>query len=262
MAFLGAGRMATALAKGLLGQGFERKRLSAFDVSNEASSAFFKATGVACGSSVDDVLKPADVVLLAVKPQNIEACLGAARNRLHDKLLVSIVAGVKVAALTKLSGCDRIVRAMPNTPALVGAGITAMASSTGMSSKDVELARSILGAVGEVLALPEHLLDAVTGLSGSGPAYVFDFIQGLVDGGVRSGLPRDAAFKLALQTVSGAAKLLADTGEHPAVLRDQVTSPGGTTASGLSVLERGSFRGLVSQAVYEAANRSRELGGG
>ncbi len=262
IAFLGAGRMATALAKGIIEKGGGKSSIAAYDVSKEAAAAFLNTTCMECETAdMGKTLSPADIVILAVKPQNVEACLTEARRFISGKLLISIAAGVKIATIAKLSGCDRIVRAMPNTPALVGEGATAIAHSKGASLDDVEKARALLSSVGEVLVLAEHLLDAVTGLSGSGPAYVFDFIQGLVDGGVRAGLPRDAAFKLAVKTVLGSVRLLEATGEHPAVLRDQVTSPGGTTAKGLSVLEKGCFRGTVAEAVFEAANRSRELGG-
>jgi pyrroline-5-carboxylate reductase len=149
---------------------------------------------------------------------------------------------------------------MPNTPALVGEGISAYSVSEAVSSDEIKKIEAVLGAVGKFCKVEEKLMDAVTGLSGSGPAYVFDFIQALADGGVNAGLPRDIAMTLAAQTVKGAAVMTLEGGEHPSVLRDRVTSPGGTTASGLAVLEKGAFRGIVSEAVVKAAAKSVELG--
>ncbi|MEI6421279.1 MAG: pyrroline-5-carboxylate reductase [Lentisphaerota bacterium] len=260
ISFIGAGRMATALAAGLIKKGFSKSNVSAFDVSESASAKFAEKTGVRISKDISGSISDADIVLLAVKPQNVSEALAAARPLIKDKLLISILAGTRIETLKALSGCQRIVRVMPNTPALVGEGISAFCHSDGLSASDISLTENILGAVGAVCLVKESQMDAVTGLSGSGPAYVFDFIQALSDGGVAAGLPRDVASRLAAQTVKGAACLVIETGEHPSVLRDQVTSPGGTTARGLSVLEKNAFRGIVSEAVTAAAERSKELG--
>lgn len=258
--FIGAGRMATALAAGLVKKGFSISAISAFDVSDFASAKFAEKTGIRISKDIESSLSEADIVILAVKPQNVSDALGKVSPILKDKLLISILAGTRIETLKALSGCQRIVRVMPNTPALIGEGVSAFCHSDGLPLSDINMTENILSAVGAVCQVKESQMDAVTGLSGSGPAYVFDFIQALSDGGVAAGLPRDIASKLAAQTVKGAACLVMETGEHPSVLRDQVTSPGGTTAKGLSVLEKNAFRGTVSEAVTAAAERSKELG--
>ncbi|MDD3117842.1 MAG: pyrroline-5-carboxylate reductase [Victivallales bacterium] len=260
--FLGAGKMATALAGGLVRQGYPAEDIAAYDVLPVAAKAFTAKTGIGARTQgVLEAARAADVILTAVKPQYLaEALKPLAEGVLKDKLIISIVAGVPIAALTELTGATRIIRVMPNTPALIGKGAAAYALSPAASEEDAATAEAILGAVGYFCRLPEKLIDAVTGLSGSGPAYVFDFIQALSDGGVRSGLPRTEATRLAAMTVMGAAAMVIETGEHPAVLRDQVTSPGGTTIAGLAVLERGGFRAAAADAVVAAADRSTELG--
>jgi pyrroline-5-carboxylate reductase len=176
-------------------------------------------------------------------------------------LILSIAAGVTLAQMTQALGEGRrLVRVMPNTPCLVGASASGYAAGPGASADDVRLVDRPLNSVGKAFPLPEKLLDAVTGLSGSGPAYVFVLIEALADGGVRAGLPRDVALQLAAQTVFGAAKMLLETGLHPAALKDQVASPGGTTIAGLHALEQGGFRAALIDAVVAAANRSMELG--
>ena len=260
--FLGAGKMATALAGGMIRQGYPAAKLCAFDVSVSAAEAFTQQTGVAAQSAqAEEMAASADIILLAVKPQYLaEALKPFSSGQIKNKLIISIVAGVPLSALADLTEAGRIIRVMPNTPALVGKGAAAYAVSHGASNEDAAKAEAILGSVGYFCRLPEKLIDAVTGLSGSGPAYVFDFILALSDGGVRCGLPRAEATKLAAMTVMGAAAMVLETGEHPAILRDQVTSPGGTTIAGLSVLERNGFRAAAADAVAAAAARSAELG--
>lgn len=259
--FLGAGRMASALAGGLVKSGLKEK-ICAYDVSGEAVKAFSKSTGVE--AVVSDAPKQfasgADIIVLAVKPQYLREALAPLTGVFSGKLIVSIVAGVTLETLCVYTGAERIVRVMPNTPAQVGEGASAYAVSAGVSEDDCAAVETILGAIGYFCRVPEKLMDAVTGLSGSGPAYVFNFIQALADGGVHCGLPRDEALKLAAQTVMGAAKMVLETGEHPAVLCDAVTSPGGTTSRGLAALEDNSFRSTVAGAVIAAAERSAELG--
>ena len=262
--FLGAGQMATALAQGLLAAGFlQPESIIASDVNDGAREAFATATGAATTLSNKEVVKRSSTVVLAVKPQVAGNVLREVQASLKaGHLLVSIAAGTTINSLTTWSGgrC-RIIRVMPNTPCLVRAGASAFARGAQATEDDADFVKRLLGTVGLALELPERLLDAVTGLSGSGPAYMFQMIEALSDGGVLMGLPRDAATKLAAQTMLGAAKMVLETQEHPARLKDGVTSPGGTTIAGLQALEAGAFRGTVMGAVQAATERSQELSG-
>jgi pyrroline-5-carboxylate reductase len=201
----------------------------------------------------------APVLLLAIKPQIFDTVVAKLSHPAAD-LVISILAGVSIAQLERGFPDRAVVRAMPNTPATVGMGITALAAGNHVSSAQLELATQIFQAVGEVIPVPESMMDAVTGLSGSGPAYVALAIEALADGGVAAGLSRQIADKLALQTVLGTAGLLKESHLHPAQLKDRVTSPGGTTIAGVRELERSGFRSALIEAVMAAANRSRELG--
>ncbi len=201
----------------------------------------------------------APVLLLAIKPQIFEPVVAKLSQPAAD-LVISILAGVSIDRLERGFPDRAVVRAMPNTPATVGMGITALVGGNRVRSEQMELATQIFQAVGEVVSVPESLMDAVTGLSGSGPAYVAIAIEALADGGVAAGLPRQIAEKLALQTVIGTAGLLKESPLHPAQLKDRVTSPGGTTIAGVRELERSGFRSALIEAVIAAANRSRELG--
>jgi pyrroline-5-carboxylate reductase len=201
----------------------------------------------------------APVLLLAIKPQIFETVVAKLSQPAAD-LVISILAGVSIAQLERGFPDRAVVRAMPNTPATVGMGITALAAGNRVCTEQLELATQIFQAVGEVIPVPESLMDAVTGLSGSGPAYVAIAIEALADGGVAAGLPRQIADRLALQTVLGTAGLLKESHLHPAQLKDRVTSPGGTTIAGVRELERSGFRSALIEAVMAAANRSRELG--
>lgn len=248
LTFIGAGRMANAIVKGLLNNGYENKLISAYDISDDALAKFAKNIDIQTTTNLNDITNN-DCVILAVKPQNIKSAISANKEFFENKLIISIAAGVKIETLQALTGNNRIIRVMPNTPALVGAGASAYALSKNITKKDAEFAENILNAIGKVYLIDEKLMDVVTGLSGSGPAYVFDFIQGLADGGVKEGLSRDIALQLAAQTTLGAAKMILELNEHPTVLKDQVTSPGGTTAAGLAKLEKKAFRGIVANAV-------------
>jgi pyrroline-5-carboxylate reductase len=201
-------------------------------------------------------------LVLAVKPQSMKALLEEIRPLLTERhLIVSIAAGVSLRQLADGIGARRrLVRVMPNTPCLVGASASAYTPGEGATAEDAALVERLLKAVGVAFRVPENLLDAVTGLSGSGPAFVYLMIEALSDGGVRVGLPRDAAAALAAQTVLGAAKMVLETGSHPGVLKDQVASPGGTTIAGLHALERGGVRGAIMDAVEAATRRATELG--
>jgi pyrroline-5-carboxylate reductase len=261
--FLGAGQMATALAKGFLAAGrLTADRLMACDVLPAAAERFREQTGGRLGQSVGDVLLASDVVFLAVKPQHMAGLLEEAAPGVRaEHLFVSIAAGIPLAALEdRLGPSARVVRVMPNTPCLVGQGASALALGSRATAGDGELVQELLSTVGVALTLPERLLDAVTGLSGSGPAYVYLMIESLSDGGVRMGLPRDAALRLAAQTVLGAAQMVLGTAQHPGVLKDAVASPGGTTIAGLQVLEQRAVRGAFIDAVAAATERAKELG--
>lgn len=263
IAFLGAGQMAGALLEGLLRAGASTpERIMVTDVRPERLDELEKRHGVRVGRSNPDAARWADVVVLATKPLALGPVLaGIAGDIRPDALVVSIAAGVPIAVLeAKLPEGTRCVRTMPNTPATVGAGATAIASGTHASNEDMDLVEKIFRSVGTTVRVDESLLDAVTGLSGSGPAYVFLIAEALADGGVRAGLPRDVATQLAQHTLLGAAKILIETGEHPGHLKDMVASPGGTTIAGLSALERGAVRGALIDAVERATERSRELG--
>ncbi|MFG0331798.1 MAG: pyrroline-5-carboxylate reductase [Maioricimonas sp. JB049] len=262
--FLGAGRMATALARGFVAAGIvSADQLAASDVVEAARRRFVEETGGTACETNRAVVERSVVVVVAVKPQYVGTVLAEVRDALGpEHLVVSIAAGVTLASLAEGAGAGhRLVRVMPNTPALVQAGAAGFALGEAATAADGELVARLLGSVGVAYQVPETLLDAVTGLSGSGPAYVFQIIEGLADGGVRAGLPRDVAQNLAAQTLLGAARMVLETGEHPAVLKDAVASPGGTTIAGLHALERHGVRGALIDAVMDATTRARELGG-
>ena len=263
--FLGAGKMATALARGFIRAGLATaKQVMASDPSEAARASFAKEAGAKTTTSNLAVVQFADVLVLAVKPDQVSGVLADIRDHFTAKhLLISIAAGVPLAKLQAGLGAGaRLIRVMPNTPALVGASATAFALGKAARPSDGALAQRLFSAVGIAFQVKEALLDAVTGLSGSGPAYGYLFIEGLSDGGVAAGLPRDVATKLAAQTVLGSAKMVLETGMHPGALKDMVTSPGGTTIEGLHELEKGKLRGTLISAVRAAAEKSKKLGQG
>ena len=261
--FLGAGKMATALAKGFINAKLVKPaQITAADPYESARKHFAAETGAKTVSDNKSAAKVATVLFLATKPDQTGAALAEISEAFTEKhLLISIAAGV---TLTKLEGGlpdgARVIRVMPNTPALVGAGASAFAVGKHATAADAELAQKLLSAVGVAMQVKESLLDAVTGLSGSGPAYVYQFIEALSDGGVAAGLPREVATKLAAQTVLGGARMVLETGQHPGALKDQVTSPGGTTIEGLHELEKGKLRGVVMSAVRAATEKAKKLG--
>ena len=263
--FLGAGKMGTALSKGFIKAGLVTPgRIMASDPVPTARDAFVRETGAKAAASNAALVKFAQVIILAVKPDQVAGVLSEIRDDFTTKhLLISIAAGIPIARLESgLATGARVVRVMPNTPALVGAAAAAYSLGKAAKSEDGKLAEKLLSAVGIALPVKEYLLDAVTGLSGSGPAYVYLMIEGLSDGGVAAGLPRDVAVRLAAQTVMGAAKMVLDTGLHPGALKDMVTSPGGTTIEGLHELEKARVRGALISAVRAATEKSRKLGQG
>jgi pyrroline-5-carboxylate reductase len=261
--FLGAGKMASALAKGFVASKIvSPKQIIASDVMEPARAAFAKDVGASVTDSNLEVARFASILVLAVKPDQVAGVLHELQPVFTEKhLLISIAAGVTLA---KLEGAlplkARVIRVMPNTPALVGAGASGYALGAHADADDGETAQRLLSAVGVAFQLKESLLDAVTGLSGSGPAYVFQIIEALSDGGVAAGLPRDVSTRLAAQTLLGSAKMVLETGMHPGVLKDMVTSPGGTTIEGLHELEKGALSGTLINAVRAAAEKSKKLG--
>lgn len=219
------------------------------------------ATGVRAVASNAEAVQAADVVLLCVKPLDALQALRDAGPHWKGKLLVSVATGLNISTLREAAPGSRVIRAMPNTAAMVGKSATAIAADEGALKKDLSGAERIFSAVGSVCFVSEAQLDAVTGLSGSGPAYVYLIMEALSDGGVSCGLPRKLALDLAIQTIRGAAEMAESTREHPALLREMVTSPGGTTIAALTELERGGVRAALIGAVQAAARRSRELSG-
>lgn len=261
--FLGAGNMGEALIRGLLKAGLvPADHVFATDVRLGRLEQLAKLYGIHTLSDNRLLVKRVDVVILAVKPQIIHQVLREVSPAVTARqLFVSMAAGVPTSALrADLPKTVRLIRVMPNTPALVLEGVTAVARAEGLKAGDLETAEEIFGAVGKVVVLEEELLDAVTGLSGSGPAYVALMIEALADGGVRVGLDRITAMTLAAQTVLGSAKLLIETGTHPGQLKDMVTSPGGTAIAGITALEEGGVRRTLINAVERATRRSQELG--
>jgi pyrroline-5-carboxylate reductase len=261
--FLGAGKMATALARGWIAAGLlAPSRCRGSDPVLAARQSFAAETGGTCGANNREVVEASDLLLLAVKPQNMDEVLADIAPAVTSRhLIVSIAAGVTLGRLATALGSDRrLVRVMPNTPCLVGASASGYALGAAITPDDVALVERLLNVVGIAFRLPEHLLDAVTGLSGSGPAFVYAVVEALSDGGVRVGLPRDVATALAAQTVLGAARMILETKLHTGVLKDQVASPGGTTIAGLHALERGGLRAALMDAVEAATLRSQELG--
>jgi pyrroline-5-carboxylate reductase len=262
--FLGAGKMATALARGWINAGLTvPSSLLASDPEAAAREAFMAATGARSTFNNAAVVRESELLVLAVKPQTMAGLLTELQPLLTEcHLVVSVAAGVGLKQLAAgLGPGRRLIRVMPNTPCLVGASASGYTAGEHAMPDDVALVHRLLNAVGRAFALPESLLDAVTGLSGSGPAFVYVMIEALSDGGVRMGLPREVATALAAQTVLGAAKMVLETGQHPGVLKDMVASPGGTTIAGLHALERGGLRAALMDAVEAATRRSQELGG-
>jgi pyrroline-5-carboxylate reductase len=260
--FIGCGKMAAAMAGGLVRAGFTTAdRISGTDISEAARSQFQSAAGARVLPGSGELLAESDIVVLAVKPQQMADVLQELRGRLTARhLTMSIAAGVTIAQLEAALGADRrVIRVMPNTPALVQAGAAAFSRGQSATAADARQAQQLLSSLGFACEVPERLLDAVTGLSGSGPAYAFLMIEALSDGGVRAGLPREIALQLAAHTLLGAARMVLETGWHPGQLKDAVASPGGTTIAGLQVLEQRGVRGALLDAVVAATERSAAL---
>jgi pyrroline-5-carboxylate reductase len=259
---IGCGNMGRALGLGLLAAGkHQRADLIASDADAARRQAIASELGIEVVADNREVAAKASVLVLAVKPQVMTRVLQELASSLTSHhLLISIAAGVTVASIEQAASQARVVRAMPNLPAIVAAGATALAAGSHATTQDVEQARALFESVGRTVVVTEAQMDAVTGLSGSGPAYAMLVIEGLADGGVQMGLPRAVALTLATQTVYGASRLLLETGEHPAQLKDRVASPGGTTIAGIEALEQSGIRHAMMNAVKAATQRSQQLG--
>ncbi len=262
---IGAGKIGAAISRGVIQAGLVRKQqLMASDVSNSLRHDLAGELGIETTADNVALCEFADIVILAVKPQIVDGVAREIGKKLGTaKLLVSVAAGVTLSRIqANLAPDARVVRVMPNIPCVVGAGAAAFASGTHATADDLENVGLILNSFGIGLPVEEKYMDAVTGLSGSGPAYVFLFIESLADGGVQAGLPRDVALKLAMQTVYGAARMALTSAKHLGELKDEVASPGGTTIAGIYALEQRGFRGTAMEAVIAATRRSQELGQG
>ncbi len=262
-AFIGAGRMATALASGMVRAGLvTAAQICAADPLAASAEAFKRSTGGRLALSNQAAARDSDVLFLAVKPQQMPQVVEELRGVVGGKhLIISVAAGVTLATLAAgLGEAPRLVRVMPNTPCLIGAGASGYCLGRNASPADAQLVERLLNSVGKSVQVDEKLIDAVTGLSGSGPAFAFVILEALADGGVKVGLPRATAQLLAAQTLLGAARMVLETGEHPAALKDQVASPGGTTIAGLGALEQHGLRGALIAAVEAATLRSQQLG--
>lgn len=262
---IGSGKMGSAIVRGIVRAGLVTPdQIMASDVSEALRQSIANEVGIEVTADNGKLCDFAEIVILAVKPQIVDSVIEEIAKKLGKaKLLVSIAAGVSLSRIeANLAQGARVVRVMPNIACVVGAGASGYAGGAHATAKDLENVGLILNSLGMALPLEEKYLDAVTGLSGSGPAFVFLFIEALADGGVQAGLSRDVALKLALQTVHGSARLALESAKHLGELKDEVTSPGGTTIAGLYALEQRGFRGTVMEAVASATRRSQELGKG
>ncbi|MDP0490825.1 MAG: pyrroline-5-carboxylate reductase [Verrucomicrobiota bacterium JB023] len=262
---IGCGRMGRALIEGAIRAGTVKPEdVLAYDIHRPTVEKLVHDQGITGTHSISELAEGSEAILLCTKPGDVAGALSEVADATPgdgEKLLISVAAGVTMAQLeAHTAGKARVIRSMPNTPALVGQGAAAFTTGIGVTEDDEAFASRLFGSVGQVVTVPEKLMDAVTGLSGSGPAFVYLFIEALADGAVASGLPRDQALALATQTVLGAATMVKETGLHPGLLKDMVTSPGGTTIRGIEALESNAFRSAAIQAVRASSERSIELG--
>jgi len=258
---LGAGNMGTAIIAGLCSQG-SSNIIHVHDIDESRVTLLAEKYSIKAEKNTESLCGSSDVIIIAVKPDMVAEILDQLRMCWSDeKILVCIAAGITTAAIEKRVGSSvKVIRVMPNTPALAGKGMSVLSPGSAADDKAMEVTDSIFRAIGRTSRLPEKLMDSVTGLSGSGPAYVFTFIQALADAGVKEGIPRDTALLLAAQTVLGSAQLVLENMEDPFTLRGRVTSPGGTTIAGIHVLEKAGFSGIVMDAVEAAVKKSRSIG--
>lgn len=261
--FIGAGNMAEAIISGLIKKSlFKPEEISVFDIKKERMDLMVKTFGVGCADSVDGLASSRDTIVLAVKPDQVVALLKGSGKALEGSLIISIAAGVTLKSMLDVLGTEaKVVRVMPNTPCLVLEGASVMAASPSCTGKEKAIVQSIFSAVGLCLEMDEKFINAVTALSGSGPAFCFLFLEAMCDGAVKAGLPRDVALRLAAATMRGASSMVIELGKHPGQLKDMVTSPSGTTIEGIAVLESKGFRSAVIDAVTAAYRRSEVMSG-
>lgn len=256
--------MAEALIRGIIASGlYTNSEIHVAEINESRRKHLEKHYSVTTNADNTPMWEQCSIVILAVKPQTMKAMLEGCKTKItSEHLLITIAAGLPISFYLDTIGkpATKLIRVMPNTPALVLEGASALSKNVNVTDDELKMAEEIFLAVGEVVILDEEHLDAVTGLSGSGPAYVFSFVEALVDAGVKAGLTRAISEKLAMQTVSGSVKLLKESGEHPAALRGKVTSPGGTAITALHVLEKVGFHGIIMDVVESAVNRSKQLG--
>lgn len=261
LCIIGLGKMGSTLAKGLINAGILKKeQIIGTDISVEN----FEMNPVYCSiETLNDNIKAVqqcDIVLLSVKPQVIDKVLKEISSFCKEKIVISIASGITINHLERaLPSSTKIIRAMPNTPILVGEGVIAISKNKNVSDDELDMVKSILESVGKVYVVEEELMDVITALSGSGPAYVYIIIEALADGGVLMGLPRNLSLELATRTVLGSAKMVLESDKHPGELKDMVTSPAGTAIRGIEVLESRGIRGTIMDAVKEATKRSQEI---
>jgi len=263
LGFIGTGNMASAIIKGVIAHGIVHPNsIHAFDVDLAKLNKLSAELGICAAKDNCEVVSNSDIIILAVKPNIYGKVLLEIKDCLEEShILVSIAAGITVDFIRQIiGGRCKVVRTMPNTPALVGEGMTALCTNHDLSLDELKEIKEILRALGKVEEVPENLMDAVTAVSGSGPAYVAMFIEAMADGGVLAGLPRDLAYRMAIQTVLGTAKLLSQSGKHPGELKDMVSSPGGTTIEAVRQLEKQGFRGAIIEAVNACMLKAKSLG--
>lgn len=259
--FIGAGKMASAIVSGILNENlFPHDNIWACDINPEAREEFSRRTTLSCAKSAESLAGKADVLLLAIKPQGLEQLLASLPPRKPEALVLSICAGLSIARLRQGFATGRIVRVMPNTPLMVGMGASCYALGSESDESAAALTEKIFATLGKTWRVSEELLDAVTAISGSGPAYMFEFIEALRLAGIKLGLPAELALQLAVQTMRGSVEMLQQGLGTPEELRQAVTSPGGTTAAALKVMQEADFRGLVERLTQAACTRSKELG--
>jgi len=255
---IGAGNMGSAIALGLT-KIFEENQISLFDTDQKKLELLNSKKNFSQSKTIGELSKSCEIIIIAVKPHIVSKIL--TEIILKNQIIISIAAGVTIQSIESILGNDaKIIRVMPNTPALINQGMSVLSVNQNIVDNDVEIAKEIFSSIGKVEVLPENLMDAVTGLSGSGPAYLFTFLQAMIDGAVNQGIPRDKATLLAAQTIIGSTELVLQTGENPISLRGKVTSPGGTTIAAVHKLERAGFSGIVMDAIKEATEKSKELG--
>lgn len=261
--FIGAGNMAEAIISGLIKKALiNPQEIKVFDIKQERMDYLRSAFGIEGAVSVQELVRSREIIILATKPDQIATLLQGIRGTLAGKLIISIAAGVTLKSMLDVLGAEaKIVRVMPNTPALVLQGATVLAASSSCTQQEKEIAKAVFSAVGMCLEMEEKFINAVTALSGSGPAFCFLFLEALCDGAVKAGLPRDVALRLAATTMKGAAAMVLELGKHPGQLKDMVTSPSGTTIEGISVLESKGFRSAVIDAVTAAYKRAEIMSG-